>query len=111
MSFQKGTPMRSLLPLIFVLAATGIYGQEVRTERKTVAVPTTEVMPTVGFSFTSELRSRLHLPEGPVKIMGFGDGMFASEVEVQNDSQKQVKSIQLDWYLFASQTSMKETKR
>ena len=108
--------MRSLLLLTTLfLAAANSYAQggsaKQTTETKTVAIPATSVRPLSGFSLSTSIETRLKLADGPVKIVGLGDGLFMSNVEIKNVSAKEVTAIKLNWYLFSDPNSTREAKK
>jgi hypothetical protein len=85
-----------------------------KTTERIVDVPASSIRPSSGFSVSYDIRSRLNLNEGPVKVIGnenrLEDGPGMSRVEVENSSGKQVKSIKLIWYLFNSLDSTSVVK-
>jgi hypothetical protein len=100
-----------ILPGVVFLACLTAYSQgTTKVEKRIESVPATEVMPLAGFSFSTGGESRLKLTAGPVDVSP-GDGMFMSNVELKNTSQKELKSLKLDWYLFDNETSTKEVKK
>lgn len=106
--------MKSLLRLtVLFLATVSSYAQEpaVKVETRPVAIPVTSVQPLSGFSLSTSIETRLKLADGPVKIVGLGDGLFMSTVEVKNVSAKEVKAIKLNWYLFSDPNSTREAKK
>ena len=108
--------MRSLLLLTTLfLAAASSYAQggavKQTVETKPVVIPATSVLPLSGFSLNTSIETRLKFADGPVKIVGLGNGLFFSTVEIKNVSAKEVKAITLNWYLFSDPNSSREAKK
>ena len=96
--------------MLLVLAASvdsEYFAQKQAGNQPEGPVPTASPTPVPDFFLSSTIGFRLKLPDGPVKIVGLGDGPAAEmqSVKIENASGKQVKAVRLRWYLFNHPTS------